>query len=376
MNILRPAALAAAMSALTSTAMAAAAPDTLGSLALSDLSAIRASTLRPRPVPVIPGFTVRLDASGAREQDGEAVGTARLIAALDLFADQPRPARIEATLLGQRDDRRAQLRLLGGRARGWWGGVAVERERGETTAPLFGLGAWARRRVVVAGASVSQYQAIRTSRFVDMIDSTAYERIEADQVLRTAARGSLRWTGRDLEVETGAGLAFEDESVWRWADVRLTVWPMRSLGIVATASSPAPVGFESPSAEIHRASLGVRLDPWRAASPRPAHARTTLECVVEDLGGGRVALEVHAPGAGLVEVMGDFTGWSPRPLLRVAPRRPGLRALDAPWQIELQPGSGAHRVSLRIDGGAWLPPPGLPTALDEFGGVVGLLVVP
>ena len=375
MNILRPAALAAALLALASPAVAAA-PDTLALLALADPAAMRTAAVRPRPLPVIPGFTLRLDAAGARDQDGEALGTARLVAALDLFADQPRPARIEAALLGQTDDRRAQLRVLGGRARGWWGGVAVERERGETTAPLFGLGAWARRRAVLAGASVSQYQAIRTSRWIDMVDSMAYERVEADQVLRTAARGSVRWTARDVEVETGAGLAFEDESLWRWADVRLTVWPMRSLGIVATASSPAPVGFESPSAEIHRASLGMRLDPWRAASQRPARPRATPACEVQELGDGRVALEVQAPGAHVVEVMGDFTGWNPLPLVRVAPRRPGLRALDVPWQIELRPGSGAHRLSLRIDGGAWLPPPGLPTALDEFGGVVGLLVVP
>jgi hypothetical protein len=36
---------------------------------------------------------------------------------------------------------------------------------------------------------------------------------------------------------------------------------------------------------------------------------------------------------------------------------------------------GVHRVNIRVDGGAWRPPPGLSVVRDEFGGEVGLLVV-
>jgi hypothetical protein len=36
---------------------------------------------------------------------------------------------------------------------------------------------------------------------------------------------------------------------------------------------------------------------------------------------------------------------------------------------------GTYRINLRIDGGAWEELPGYPTARDEFGGVVGVIVV-
>ena len=38
--------------------------------------------------------------------------------------------------------------------------------------------------------------------------------------------------------------------------------------------------------------------------------------------------------------------------------------------------SGTHRMMLRIDGGEWRAPANAPTVDDDFGGRVGLLVVP
>ncbi len=37
--------------------------------------------------------------------------------------------------------------------------------------------------------------------------------------------------------------------------------------------------------------------------------------------------------------------------------------------------AGSHRLLVRVDGGEWMPPPGLPAAPDEFGGRVGVLLV-
>jgi hypothetical protein len=36
---------------------------------------------------------------------------------------------------------------------------------------------------------------------------------------------------------------------------------------------------------------------------------------------------------------------------------------------------GVHTLAVRVDGGAWGAPPGLPAADDGFGGEVGTLVV-
>ena len=45
------------------------------------------------------------------------------------------------------------------------------------------------------------------------------------------------------------------------------------------------------------------------------------------------------------------------------------------WEVPLDMSPGVHRIAIRVDGGAWMPPPEVPTAADEFGGEVGLIVV-
>jgi len=46
------------------------------------------------------------------------------------------------------------------------------------------------------------------------------------------------------------------------------------------------------------------------------------------------------------------------------------------WDLTLPVSAGVHEINLRLDGGPWLAPPGLPTRRDSFNGDVGLLVVP
>lgn len=113
------------------------------------------------------------------------------------------------------------------------------------------------------------------------------------------------------------------------------------------------------------ASVGVRVTMGRAR-PVAAPARElplTATVLVRD--GARV-LRVHAPGATRVEVMGTFTGWEPASLARRG---------DA-WELPLAAAAGAHRLVVRVDGGAWRAPVNLPVAGDDFGGTVGLLTVP
>jgi hypothetical protein len=37
--------------------------------------------------------------------------------------------------------------------------------------------------------------------------------------------------------------------------------------------------------------------------------------------------------------------------------------------------AGTHEIALRVDGGAWVVPPGLTMIRDEFGGLSGILVI-
>ena len=77
-------------------------------------------------------------------------------------------------------------------------------------------------------------------------------------------------------------------------------------------------------------------------------------------------VRIHVPDARTVEIMGDFTNWEPRSMTRNG----------AAFESTMLVTSGTHRMMLRIDGGEWRAPANAPTVDDDFGGRVGLLVVP
>jgi len=83
-------------------------------------------------------------------------------------------------------------------------------------------------------------------------------------------------------------------------------------------------------------------------------------------GADAYVLKVRSPGAASVEVMGDFTDWLPV----------SLRAAGDAWQATFALGPGPHRLEIRIDGGVWTAPAGTTCVADEFGGDVGVIVVP
>ena len=81
---------------------------------------------------------------------------------------------------------------------------------------------------------------------------------------------------------------------------------------------------------------------------------------------GTVVLRVRAPNADSVEITGDFTSWTP---VRLQP------AGDGVWAGSFALVPGQYQMNLRVNGGAWLVPPGLLSLKDEFGGSAGLLVI-
>ena len=125
-------------------------------------------------------------------------------------------------------------------------------------------------------------------------------------------------------------------------------------------------------------SLGLRIT-GPGSAPAPAVARAAIELSQEraarnGLTSFRVSsraarsreIRVRASGARTVEITGDFTGWSPVALSAVA---------DGWWIFVVDLAPGSYEMNLRIDGGAWLVPPELPTRRDEFGGVSAILTV-
>jgi hypothetical protein len=97
-------------------------------------------------------------------------------------------------------------------------------------------------------------------------------------------------------------------------------------------------------------------------SPPQRESDATLARMTD---GTVLIVRIRAPVAARVEVAGSFSGWEPIP----------LELKGAYWEAQVRVPPGRHRVAYRIDGGAWRAPSGL-ARLKEFGGEVGLIVIP
>jgi 1,4-alpha-glucan branching enzyme len=81
---------------------------------------------------------------------------------------------------------------------------------------------------------------------------------------------------------------------------------------------------------------------------------------------GRRTIRLHAPGARNVEVMSDFTEWQAL----------GLRPVAGGWwttTTAIRP--GVYQLNVRVNGGEWDAPAGVPVTVDEFGTRVGVLIL-
>jgi hypothetical protein len=110
-------------------------------------------------------------------------------------------------------------------------------------------------------------------------------------------------------------------------------------------------------------AVGMRFN-----EPTPAAARAARIIPIVQISGAdsdRV-VRVRASGARTVELMADFTDWTPVTLAREGTL----------FEHRARVSAGSHRVLVRIDGGAWRPAANTPAVNDDLGGRVGLLVVP
>jgi hypothetical protein len=169
------------------------------------------------------------------------------------------------------------------------------------------------------------------------------------------------------DATAGARLRSRTDDARRWGSLGVGVWISKSATLVVRGGSdPANVTYGFPS--VRYASIGLRLTtPSARARPvaRGAAARDGDFTLLSGAGNVRT-LRLVAPGARRVELMGDFTEWNAVPLENVS---------KDTWETTLHIQPGTYRVSVRLDGGAWGAPPGIPAQSDEFNGVVGVVVV-
>ncbi|HEX9894855.1 MAG TPA: glycogen-binding domain-containing protein [Gemmatimonadales bacterium] len=203
-----------------------------------------------------------------------------------------------------------------------------------------------------------------------------------DTTRYTDAQVFVRWTMARLELGGSAGWRFGSRlpayggGGTAWGSANAVLWITSRIAVVAGGGS-YPVDPTQGFPGGRYASVGLRLSSrqrtpeagWAGRQAREsaeAIARGATDFVVSAAPDGERTLRVRAPSAQRVEISGDFTGWKP---IGLAP------AGDGWWTVVVPIAPGTYQVSIRLDGGKWLVPPGLMAIIDEFGGAAGLLVI-
>lgn len=189
----------------------------------------------------------------------------------------------------------------------------------------------------------------------------------------TDVEGSVRWEHHLMEVTVRGGQRFGDRldvsaESRQWASAQAAVWISGQLAAVAGGGrEPAQPTRGLPARSY--GSLGLMLAYWpipRGTVPVETPASMVRAFALREAGANTQRITARIGGVETVEIMGDFTDWQPLPLVR--------RGRDL-WELLVPLGAGVHQINMRIDGGQWIAPPGMPTLRDGFNGEVGVLVI-
>lgn len=225
-------------------------------------------------------------------------------------------------------------------------------------------GAWARIGSAIASASATPVIVDDSIKYTDAQLSASFNL----PIVELSASGGFR---------SGSNLPTMGGNAKSWGNVSVTGWIMSRVAIVASAGT-YPVDFTQGFPGGRFASLSLRLGQRRFPptasssheisdiSPVSRASSSENRLAVRNRGGSTQELRFTSATAKTVEVMGDFTGWQPVRLSNDA---------SDVWTGSFRIGRGIHEVNVRIDGGSWRAPAGLPSKKDEFGGSVGVLII-
>ncbi len=233
------------------------------------------------------------------------------------------------------------------------------------------------------GGGVGALSDVFGARALYHAQATAWRTFAADQIIADAslvatpapnvqggeatryADASAGWRrlGSVFEVGATAGVraGIRGAGSGGWGSVDAAAWVAPNLALIATAGrslEDIPRGVP----RTQYVSIALRIAARSHASVLDARPSASTPKTIVTRGG----VVVQIDSASRVELMADFTDWSP-----IVLDRDGKK-----WKLDRAVPAGLHRIAIRVDGGEWLSPPGLPRATDDLGGVVGLITVP
>ncbi len=248
---------------------------------------------------------------------------------------------------------------------GAWFGAATGRQFGDSTViPVeLGAGVWGvRAPFAFSGTLTGSW--LDEAGYIDLIGAARWSQGTLQLDGQVGARTSSDGFGRGAFGELSALIRFSDNLRIVLSGGRYPSDPVR--GVVG--------------ADYVTLGLRVALTPAREPLvPTLADAMLRAADALEESDYGSTArleiassgdlrtIRVYVSDARTVELMADFTDWEPIRLRRID--RGG-------WETELEIPRGIHRLNIRLDGGPWLVPRGTRLQETEFGGAVGVVVVP
>jgi hypothetical protein len=262
---------------------------------------------------------------------------------------------------------RSRLHFFGDRAGGWLGAVTGASFDTTTVTPLeLSLGAWAVLKGITLVAAVATTW-LGNDRHLDITGAARFTGKRAELEARFGARPWVRSGGNVGEALTGV-----------WGEVSALVPLTTQISFALSGGGyPSDPARRVLGANYLTAGLRVALLGGQGAQlltmPATVASRTTAagnvaaaRLEISRAEGTYFVLRLHMPGASSVDLMADFTDWQPVPMASVR---------DDVWEIRHELIPGVYRLNVRIDGGPWLVPDGARSEQDEFGGVVGVVVI-
>jgi len=264
---------------------------------------------------------------------------------------------------------RGRLFVASGTGGAWAGGTlgALRAESDVALSHSSGAGAWGDVGPVNTALSVTRSRVGSEVRYTD-------------------AEGAVRWSRRRIELDGSAGIrgssrsagsgVFGEGSVLFWMSPRSAIvfsggryatdharglLAGRYAAVTIRMTQRAPPSRAFPE----RGSALLALTPSFPPDPTGIAGSATLVVGVDRDGSAR-RLRVRAPGITSVRIMGDFTDWKPVALAALPDG-----AFDGAFPLA----PGTYRFNIQLDDGEWAVPTGVTAVIDDFGGVVGILVI-
>lgn len=207
-----------------------------------------------------------------------------------------------------------------------------------------------------------------TESWQEMVDTVLMLRTRtvSHETFWQTAQASLGWARGRWSVDGVGGLSMgEGVTARRWAQARMGIQLSRRVALhAAWGERPAAaLAFEDNAPP--RTMIGFELKPWGPRTANEGPPRVT-RWRASSAGPGLLLIRVQARDAKSVEITGDITDWAPLAF---------ERGSGGWWAVLVRASAGLHKVQVRVDGGPWQAPPGLPRAADAGGGPAGMLFV-